>query len=1633
MAVLFFALAVLIFWVWILYRDAVLLEPDLQMIPLNFSETDGIARNAQVVSFNVPLPQGALFYLNGNVRITDELGSPVVAQFAVVNRWHGLVTDFSKSIKFVRVIMPITLAANTEKIYQLEYGQNLPGPFVLPSSPLTVQQTTNILNINTGVAQYVLDSQSFDLFKSIAVNGQPFLTMGPNDGVAVTTDGVVRLLQSVNPTSTQMVVTDTRPFSAGETVDIAFSSPIVFTGIEQNTGTNTGGKQGNSYFLLRPGVSFVVGDQIVISKGTSREETVTITSLQTCDDPTQYQPNDGLCIYVSSNLQFDHSKHDSVDHSAVFTAVIGNIVDLNTMTLTSSPLRAIGSGARVMRLGGGSIQTFVSGQTPPTTFVVEENGPVRASIYFEGKFRNPSGQDLLNYQGYLRFFVGKLYVEVEIVRGNGNTYGNDPNQKNNDRYIRSQTVRIPFGEIASTAVFDTSDSETKTLSEYSTQLSSGNARQYVFMDLPPSSFNILNPTGEQTNLDILDNFYGDVSLNGVSQISYGGEGVSPEYHPYGIVSLKNSAGTKSLTVGVRDYWQRFSKALTADSSGLTIELITPDRVYGPLKEYGAHVDSAGRKRYNQQAGTRERELFLIYPSISNQPFSAVRDEIRGVLHHPIVPEYIQQVYDTKALFQYPYVLRKDLAAQMPNLSPAMQGTINLWEQWVNVLTDRNAATLTLPQYVRASWYEMQYTRGAEFGDTESYGFNYGAYTWSDGQTTEYDMLGKVILQYLRTGNKNLLKFARPIADSRTFYRTYWRDDYSSDPYYTYLGEQYEKGYRHTDYQPGQDSHRWYVGLADACVIFDDPMYCKYLKKWGDEYFLTPNSQSATYSWSYGCSTTPRAHGWTLKGGMALYNLFGDPAYLNKVDQVIAQYDACDRAQDATGLGFGFIFGDNIYTLGIENSGNVWMHGILFDAVGDRLILAPNAPQEVRNFAKRAADFFTNANNDLRTNPYGTPWVYGPAPTPANPNLINPYQVCNDYSMTPDANSVLGGCNSNARSKTAMAYGFSALTKIYIGLQSYSEHREIWADYAREFAEIYIKFANAGGGPLDRYDSTQYGPVSARITAYPGTIYKTMSYMYDLVAPVFYNEIFVRVDCSALGGMECASNQVCTVPTQPARDTLFCCVPASSCIADVNPPNIVGTIIPNFSLHISITSFTLQFTTNEQSSCRYDTSANGANLDYNTMNPANTFTTSDGLIHQKLFNSFNGVSFPLSPAVYPNGLSMSFYISCSDNPMPGNIISPPLLRTVVINGPDTTPPQIFVSSIIPQSDSVSFVWTTDELATTQVSAQAGTSAPIYSQDLTLTNSHTATLNGLLPSTVYSYIITSADFDGNTNTKSGSFITSPADINVAFNVLDSTPGNAGMAAIFQEPSKSHYYAPGCAVGYLGSFDIRCLLWFDLSSLPTSIVNVAANLHLEIGSVSPSGTQIRNIEIYPLTRAFGFSSWPPPYSSGGGGNNVGTSATSGQADWIHALHSPIVSTANSWITPGGDYLASSLISHSFSTSVGNNLDIDVTSFVNSWIVDPSQNNGMLLRLAGTPNVGFEVGAWSASVPTLTVTGQTVSPTICTASTSVACNTGQLGNCAAGAQTCVNGQWSFCAPISPSCNSQIPSAPSGLQAGLI
>ncbi len=118
--------------------------------------------------------------------------------------------------------------------------------------------------------------------------------------------------------------------------------------------------------------------------------------------------------------------------------------------------------------------------------------------------------------------------------------------------------------------------------------------------------------------------------------------------------------------------------------------------------------------------------------------------------------------------------------------------------------------------------------------------------------------------------------------------------------------------------------------------------------------------------------------------------------------------------------------------------------------------------------------------------------------------------------------------------------------------------------------------------------------------------------------------------------------------------------------------------------------------------------------------------------------------------------------------------------ISLSGTDTIPPQVTNISVVPQETTTSITWTTNEPANSQVLYGQTTSYEIGNvQDASFVTSHSVTLSGLSPDTVYHFMAISADRDGN-STASGNqtFLTlSPDNIPPSISNIRVMPGTIG----------------------------------------------------------------------------------------------------------------------------------------------------------------------------------------------------------------------------------------------------------------
>jgi hypothetical protein len=154
-------------------------DPGMLDVPLVVAEPSGVDRVAAPVTAGIPIPEEVGLTDTSSLRVLDEAGEPVPAQFTPLARWGGAPDEPSAPIRWLLVDLQVDLAAASNAVVRLVDGG---GP-VPAMPPLTVTEAPDAVVIETGVARFEIDAADGTL-------------QGPNlaepvHGVATRVDGAV--------------------------------------------------------------------------------------------------------------------------------------------------------------------------------------------------------------------------------------------------------------------------------------------------------------------------------------------------------------------------------------------------------------------------------------------------------------------------------------------------------------------------------------------------------------------------------------------------------------------------------------------------------------------------------------------------------------------------------------------------------------------------------------------------------------------------------------------------------------------------------------------------------------------------------------------------------------------------------------------------------------------------------------------------------------------------------------------------------------------------------------------------------------------------------------------------------------------------------------------------------------------------------------------------------------------------------------------------------------------------------------------------------------------------------------------------------------------------------------------------
>jgi hypothetical protein len=139
-------------------------------VPLTVQETAGVAREAEPVTFGVPLPKGLLTDA-ARLRLYDASGRPVAADFRVVNRWWSDTPNQVASIQWVHCDFLASALARGRAVYHVRIATEGAPP---APAKLEVVRNGDDVTINTGPLRFTVHGKG-PLLDGPALNDVDFL------------------------------------------------------------------------------------------------------------------------------------------------------------------------------------------------------------------------------------------------------------------------------------------------------------------------------------------------------------------------------------------------------------------------------------------------------------------------------------------------------------------------------------------------------------------------------------------------------------------------------------------------------------------------------------------------------------------------------------------------------------------------------------------------------------------------------------------------------------------------------------------------------------------------------------------------------------------------------------------------------------------------------------------------------------------------------------------------------------------------------------------------------------------------------------------------------------------------------------------------------------------------------------------------------------------------------------------------------------------------------------------------------------------------------------------------------------------------------------------------------------------
>lgn len=170
-------------------------------VSLTLQERAGADRVNEYVSFGVPIPRAWNVTDVSKLRLTDESGAPVPAQFEGLARWGSHAADSSAPVKWVLAGFFASVSAKDTETFRLDHS----GPGPSPSQKIQMNTATpGKMIVDTGAAQFELNTDgNFNLFNQVTVGGTQVLqSLSAADAIDYEPAGAFSIVAGGTPNTT---------------------------------------------------------------------------------------------------------------------------------------------------------------------------------------------------------------------------------------------------------------------------------------------------------------------------------------------------------------------------------------------------------------------------------------------------------------------------------------------------------------------------------------------------------------------------------------------------------------------------------------------------------------------------------------------------------------------------------------------------------------------------------------------------------------------------------------------------------------------------------------------------------------------------------------------------------------------------------------------------------------------------------------------------------------------------------------------------------------------------------------------------------------------------------------------------------------------------------------------------------------------------------------------------------------------------------------------------------------------------------------------------------------------------------------------------------------------------------------